>query len=118
MMLALPPVALSVEHVGDILGALVPLVPHTDPRVRLSVLETVRTVLFCLSDPGLQPVVKDGQLANVVLDLTEHHNNETSIALVQATLDILAVIGTRSNVPRLITFLRSVAKIRLTDCST
>ncbi|KAJ6518703.1 hypothetical protein C8R45DRAFT_2928 [Mycena sanguinolenta] len=106
-MLALPPVALSLEHVGDILGALVPLVLHTRTVVRLSVMKTIETVLFCYSDSEVrtQGVVEDGELANVVLDLTEHITGETPMALVQGCLDILSAIATTSNVPRLVGFL-------------
>ncbi|KAF7354936.1 Protein kinase domain-containing protein [Mycena sanguinolenta] len=106
-MLALPPVALSLEHVGDILGALVPLVLHKRIAVRLSVMKTIETVLFCHpeSEVATCGVVKDGELANVVLDLTEHITSETPMALVQGCLDILSAISTTSNVPRLVGFL-------------
>ncbi|KAF8216398.1 armadillo-type protein [Mycena galopus ATCC 62051] len=110
-MLALPPVALSVEHVDDILGALIPLVPHPSVEVRLSVMKTVQTILFCHHDYDAKSraAVKDGGLADVVLDLTEQIiTTETSITIVQGCLDILVEIATTANVPRLVKFLRSV----------
>ncbi|KAJ7760422.1 hypothetical protein B0H16DRAFT_572060 [Mycena metata] len=109
-MLALPPVALSDEHVGDILSALVPLVPHAIPDVRRSVLETIKVVLFCSSSTSL-PVVKCGELANIILDLIEHYDHETPVAMAQTTLEILSRIATKSNIPKLLALLRTVHDI-------
>ncbi|KAJ7043518.1 hypothetical protein C8F04DRAFT_721231 [Mycena alexandri] len=106
-MLALPPVALSDEHVGDILRALVPLVAHAIPAVRQSVLETVKTVLFCSSSTS-PPVVNSGELANIILDLLEHYDNDTPVAMAQATLEILSRIATKSNIPKLLALSRTV----------
>ncbi|KAJ6591671.1 kinase-like domain-containing protein [Mycena vulgaris] len=108
-MLALPPVALSVEHVKDIIRALVPLILHTYPPVRLAVMKTVKIVLYC-RDEESKKVIRDGdsgELANAVLDLTEQINNETHIILIQGALDVLSAISTISSVPRLVVLLRS-----------
>ncbi|KAJ7155504.1 armadillo-type protein [Mycena crocata] len=107
-MLALPPVALSVDHIADIIRALIPLVPHTHPGVRLSVLETVRTVLNCRREDVIKIVKEgDGELITAVLDLTEKIDIGTPVPVAQAALNILSDISTISNVPRLVAILRS-----------
>ncbi|KAJ7180573.1 armadillo-type protein [Mycena filopes] len=104
-MLALPPVALSDEHVGEILGALVPLVSHAIPAVRLSVHETVKVVLFC---SAVTSPPASAELTTVILDLIEHYDHGTPVAMAQAALEILSRIATRSSVPRLLALLRTV----------